>query len=40
VEDDLLSLILFKLGLGLMIIISGDFKDIPKEKEKRFDTHY
>ncbi len=37
-ENDLLSLIPFKLGLGLMIIISDDFKDIwkkKKEKEKK-----
>jgi hypothetical protein len=46
-ENDLLSLIPFKLGLGLMIIISDDFKDIWKKKEKRkkgltptIDTHY
>ncbi len=42
-ENDLLSLIPFKLGLGLMIIISDDFKDIWKKKrkkKKRFDTHY
>jgi hypothetical protein len=39
-ENDLLSLIPIKLGLGLMIIIRDDFKDIRKEKEKGFDTHY